>query len=420
MIIVMGLAVWRAVLLIALGLAPWGAPLEAPQAVAATTGGALLHLAIGVIAIGAAAFYVRAVRAREPWAAPAGLALIAAAAVLSAMHAGDRGPLARGVWVVSPFAWGFVAVLAADFVARSRGLGAERAALRMRFVAVGLAVSAVSLFAARGRLAPRDHVWAEILATDPGNAPAAIAVAGARRAAGDRAEAVRVVRVCADASPASCACGERAAIDAIDDGDYAGARALLERGESCAATLVRDGISAEAHVGTGDVDGGVALAEGVLQKEGDEPHALYARGWAQWLRGDAAGARTWVARAVERGRGVPADVLLGTILFQQGDLDGAQRAFKDALSLDPKDARATYDLALIAHQRGQYHDAREGYLQALKLDPKYLEARYNLVVLTHAHGADAEAQHHFVEFALAAPNDPRVAQLRATLATPVR
>src|SRR5439155_19756846 len=87
-----------------------------------------------------------------------------------------------------------------------------------------------------------------------------------------------------------------------------------------------------------------------------------------------------------------------------------------ALALDPMNARATYDLALIAHKRGQYHDAREGYLQALKLDPKYLEARYNLVLLTHANGAEAEAQHHFIEFALAAPGDPRVAGLRAALA----
>src|SRR5207244_1821534 len=137
-------------------------------------------------------------------------------------------------------------------------------------------------------------------------------------------------------------------------------------------------------------DGGVALATALLQKKSDQPHALYARGWAQWLRGDAAGARPWVVRAVEAGRGLPADVLLGTLLFQDGDLDGATRAFKDALALDPMNARATYDLALIAHKRGQYHDAREGYLQALKLDPKYLEARYNLVLLTHANGAEAE------------------------------
>jgi Flp pilus assembly protein TadD len=133
------------------------------------------------------------------------------------------------------------------------------------------------------------------------------------------------------------------------------------------------------------------------------------------LRGDNDDALPFVQRAVAQGRGVPAELLLGSILFQRGDLAGAKKAFLAALAHDAKNARATYDVALIAHKEGQYHDAREGYLRALKLDPRYLDARYNLAVLTHERGAEAEAQHHFVEFALAAGSDPRVGQLRALL-----
>jgi Flp pilus assembly protein TadD len=420
MITAMGLAVWRAVLLVALGLAPWGAPLEASAAGTATTGAALLRLALAAAAVAAAAYAVRAVRPREPWALGASLALAGAAVLLSSFYSGDRGPLARGVWIASPIAWIFVAAIATDIVARARGVEGSRAPVRRAVIAASLALSGVSLLAAQARLSPRDHLWEAVLAADPGDEPAALAVAAAKRASGDVASSGAVLRACSEASAAACRCAEKAAADAFDLGDYASARATLERGAACSASSARAGALAEVLVGTGDLDGGLARADEVLQRKADEPHALYAHGWVLWLRGDVAGARPWVARAVDAGRGLPAQILLGSILFQQGDEGGAGRAFRAALVLDPKNARATYDLALIAHQRGQYHDAREGYLAALHLDPKYLEARYNLVLLTHAHGADAEAQHHFVEFALAAPNDPRVAELRAALATPNR
>src|SRR5205823_9635582 len=136
-------------------------------------------------------------------AAAGGLALLAAAALLSSIFTGPRGPLARGVWIVSPLAWAFVAILVTDVVANARGLGAARGPLRARLVVGALVVSAVSLFAARGRLVPREHMWGEILASDPGNQPAAIAVAVARRAAGDRTGSVAVLHACAAASPAS-------------------------------------------------------------------------------------------------------------------------------------------------------------------------------------------------------------------------
>src|SRR5436305_646766 len=137
--------------------------------------------------------------------------------------------------------------------------------------AIGLAVwRAVSLFAARGRLVPRERMWTEVLAADPGSQPAALAVAAARRAAGDREASIAILHACAAASPASCECAEMAASDAVDLGEYVDARAVLERSVACEPCALRVGTLAAAHVGTGDLDGGVSLASALLQKKSDD------------------------------------------------------------------------------------------------------------------------------------------------------
>jgi tetratricopeptide (TPR) repeat protein len=82
------------------------------------------------------------------------------------------------------------------------------------------------------------------------------------------------------------------------------------------------------------------------------------------------------------------------------------------------EARALYDQALVAQRQARYRDAREGYLRALAVDPRMADARYNLAVLTHAAGADDEARHDLEALTAAAPDDPRIPGLRASLAKP--
>jgi Flp pilus assembly protein TadD len=180
------------------------------------------------------------------------------------------------------------------------------------------------------------------------------------------------------------------------------------------------GLEAESLVGTpGALDEGLRAAARALERAQDEPHALVARAWGTVLRGLPIAALADAQRAVALGRGIPAELLYGLILFQDNDLAGADVQFTHVLAEDSSNVQATYDHALVADRQQRYHDAREGYLRTLALDPMNAEARYNLVVLTHAHGATLEAQHHVTEFAAKHPSDARLQTLRQLLATPL-
>jgi len=56
--------------------------------------------------------------------------------------------------------------------------------------------------------------------------------------------------------------------------------------------------------------------------------------------------------------------------FEQGDLPGAEAAFKALLRQNPKSAACTHFLALIAEQRGQHAMALELFDRAITLDPR--------------------------------------------------
>jgi Flp pilus assembly protein TadD len=69
---------------------------------------------------------------------------------------------------------------------------------------------------------------------------------------------------------------------------------------------------------------------------------------------------------------------LGLCCEQTGNLDGAEKAFKAALSLDPKDAQAENNLGVIYERRGNNQAAYAAYKKAVAMDPKLTEARQNL------------------------------------------
>ncbi len=171
-------------------------------------------------------------------------------------------------------------------------------------------------------------------------------------------------------------------------------------------------------IGTSALDDGEREAERALEHDSNDAHAVYARAWATTLRGRPLDARADAERAVALGRGEPAELLLGTILYGASDFAGADAQFQRALAEDPTSAQATYGRALVADRQLRYHDAREGYLRALQLDPKNADARFNLVLLTHGHGATLEAKHHLDVFAATYPADPRISRLMAVVALP--
>jgi tetratricopeptide (TPR) repeat protein len=240
---------------------------------------------------------------------------------------------------------------------------------------------------------------------------ATIALARARRAAGDRVGALKALLACAAKEPRACVCAEDAAELAIDLGRYPDALSAIAHSE-CAPSPRRIGVRAEVLVANGHATEAMRDAEQALAGDPGEVHACFARAWAL---GKGAEAKAFAQRAVDGGRGVPAILLLGALRLGEGDLVGARAAFEQAAHLAPDDARAAFDVALVAHREGRFHDAREGYLHALSLDANMADARYNLAVLTHSAGADDEARHNLEELERIAPSDPRIDALRQSL-----
>ena len=72
---------------------------------------------------------------------------------------------------------------------------------------------------------------------------------------------------------------------------------------------------------------------------------------------------------------------LGVYRIRAGQLDKAQKAFDQALAVQPKYTRALYNRALARSGGTDLPGARADYEAALALEPSYLEARYNLGLL---------------------------------------
>ncbi len=85
---------------------------------------------------------------------------------------------------------------------------------------------------------------------------------------------------------------------------------------------------------------------------------------------------------------------LGFLLFESGDIDGAQRYFEATIARDPDHSGAHNNLAfLLDNARGDHRRARELFETAVALDPENPSAHYNLGdVLERRFGALADAE----------------------------
>jgi tetratricopeptide (TPR) repeat protein len=85
---------------------------------------------------------------------------------------------------------------------------------------------------------------------------------------------------------------------------------------------------------------------------------------------------------------------------------------------ESSDAVVQYNLALAYQHEGDYNRARNGYLTALRVDPSQADARYNLAVLCHERGVHEEARHHVAKFVDDYADDPRRASLERMIGPP--
>ena len=71
---------------------------------------------------------------------------------------------------------------------------------------------------------------------------------------------------------------------------------------------------------------------------------------------------------------------LGMVLGGAGQNDEADRAFTEAVTRDPRNARYAYNLGLIRQRSGKA-DAAEWFRKTLSLDPQFAPARQRLAEL---------------------------------------
>lgn len=111
--------------------------------------------------------------------------------------------------------------------------------------------------------------------------------------------------------------------------------------------------------------------------------ALAARGWKLWQQGNLEGAEKEFKAAVEVDGGNPhAWNGLGWSQFNQGKPETAREAFEKAVALEPKHAAALNGLGWIAKARGDAQEAIEHWTQAIEAAPT-ATAALNGLAMTH-------------------------------------
>lgn len=213
-----------------------------------------------------------------------------------------------------------------------------------------------------------------------------------------------------------CRCALELASRALEADSGEDALLVIERARQCEQADALDGFQAEAWVRSGKDGEGVRKATRVLLRAENDASATYALALAHYRKGSFVEARDLASRAKRRRRGPTADLLLGLSAYHAGDLDGAARAFREVLAVEPNDVDANFNLGLVAQKQNRYGEARTSYLRAARGDPEHLGARYNLALLAHSIGATAEAQHHLAQYEKLAPNSAQLGELRAALA----
>ena len=87
---------------------------------------------------------------------------------------------------------------------------------------------------------------------------------------------------------------------------------------------------------------------------------------------------------------------VGLIYMEQEDYENAEKAFRECLSVNNANPYAHNGLGLALREQGQFSESRSHYEQALALDPKYARAHFNLAVLGELYLQDLPlALNHF-------------------------
>jgi len=121
-----------------------------------------------------------------------------------------------------------------------------------------------------------------------------------------------------------------------------------------------------------------------LSRNHDLTEAHYNLGclWLEQNRLEAAKTEL-TAYTLRRENSVEGLLKLGAVQFRSRDLAGAEKSFKEALRLSPRNPEALNGIGLILVQRNRTSDAAQCFNDALTQQPDYSPALLNLAVVSH-------------------------------------
>jgi len=97
---------------------------------------------------------------------------------------------------------------------------------------------------------------------------------------------------------------------------------------------------------------------------------------------------------------------LGNLLYQRGDLEAARTQYERALEVDPKQPEAHYNLGFLAYESGQLKLALERFEHAIAADPGFADAHFNLALALSDLGKPAQARKHWETYLKLDPKSP--------------
>jgi type IV pilus assembly protein PilF len=107
---------------------------------------------------------------------------------------------------------------------------------------------------------------------------------------------------------------------------------------------------------------------------------------------------------------------IGQLRLEQEDLDGAERAFREAVAFNDRWPQSQAHLGKVLYLKGDLLGAAESLARAIRLDPKYVEARYRLALTFIRMGRRAEAVAELRSVVRLAPEGPFAKDAREQLA----
>jgi Flp pilus assembly protein TadD len=129
---------------------------------------------------------------------------------------------------------------------------------------------------------------------------------------------------------------------------------------------------------------------------GEALRLLLEEGQRLYEDGDIAAAENAFQRALLLDRDQPRTWnYLGGIFFRKSDFDGALQHFKQALMLNPRDARACNNIATTYDRLGEHEKAKAFYIRTIKTDWKYPLPYRNLGLLYATHLKKPELARRF-------------------------